>query len=267
MDHKIIRLLAGAAFFVLASSILLNSSAFGVTIGHSFVIKQAKFWVNQTNANGLSWGALGIINNGTTTISINSIFVGNTSIPISNWYVDTNQTELTSANFWKSYIITSMDNNGNLKESGALSPNACAANSNKLRLDSDGAGKNPALCLVKQSSPVSLTAGKKMIIYFKVSTGVITPSSVGLYQKIKVSTTTDFTIKYVLVKNLNNFHLRFWLHPNQAYYYPNLNIFTKYLKSGDYIMIGNGIDGDPVIALQQANQAKSLFKAGVHALS
>ncbi len=238
-----------------------------VPSGHSFAISQANLWVNQTSTKGYSWGALGITNNGTNNISISSILVAGNTVPYSNWYVDTNKTELTSVNFQWPYIMTSMDNNGFLKDSGALSPNGCAANSNKLRLDFDGAGKNPALCLTKQSSQVSLSPGQSMLVYFKVPNGIVMPTNIGTSQTVKVSDGTDSTTQNVQVKNLNNFNLRFWLHTNQQYYTTSLNIFTKYLKSGDYIMIGSGMDGDPTISLQQANQAKSLFKPGVHALS
>jgi hypothetical protein len=256
------------ASFGADSSTILAQKSYGLSL-IPFSVQQVKIWENATVPNGYAWGAAGILNNSTAAIKVTSIIVNGKWVPHQNWYVDINQTELNPVFKW-SYIVTSMNGTGFLKESAALSPNACFPSPATVRIDFDGAGPKYALCLKQASTSVQLAPNHEMIVYFKVPDGVILPSNIGSHIKVRITTsisTSTYSIsKSVAVNDLNNFNLRFWLHTAQPYYSTSLNIFANNLKAGDYMMIG-GNNTNPLIALQDTQLAKPLFKPGVNVLS
>lgn len=137
-----------------------------------------KMWVNSTDANNVAWGAAGVRNTGDRLVSVDSIQVRGTTIPFSNWYVDTSTTRVTNSNFQSQFNFTKNDSNGLLK--GYIVTGNCAGVSGTvIGIDEDGAGANPTLCLQQQSGPVSLNPGAKIIVYFKVPNGILSPVDSG----------------------------------------------------------------------------------------
>jgi hypothetical protein len=231
-----------------------------------FAVQQVQLWTNATNSSGYAWGAAGILNNGTSDIWVTGIVVGNKWVPLQNWYVDINQTDVTQVNFQSTYIVTSMNATGFLKESAALSPNACLASPTTLRIDFDGVGPNPALCLQSRTNAVLLHPSYKMIVYFMVPNGTLLPSKIGTSVNVKISSSVS-GLKYTIssgtvVNDLNRFNLIFWLETGQAYYPTTLQILASNLKSGDLVLIG-GKNSNASTALIETQKDKQIFKPGV----
>ncbi len=249
-----------------APSIMQNSYA---TTSFPFLVQQVTLWANATNSSGLAWGAVGILNNGTNNINVTGIIVNGKSIPRQNWYFDANQTDVSLDNLNSTYVITSMNYTGFLNESAALSPNVCAASPSILRIDFDGAGPKPALCLHQSTiKPIPLPSGSGTIIYFRIPNGQILPSTIGSHLNVNViATTSDLTTyktsQKVIVNSLNRFNLRFFLHTNQSHYSDILAVFAKHLRSGDILMIGGDNNSNTTIAVAAAKAAQPLFAPGV----
>ncbi len=254
------------ANFGLTTPLLQNSYAVTTT---PFAVSQVKLWANATNPTGFAWGAAGILNNSTSGLNVTGITVNGKFVPRQNWYVDTNQTNLAQGTFKSTYIISSMNFTGLLNESASLSPNACAASNSALRIDFDGDGPKPALCLQHSGfKPIFLPAGHRMIVYFRVPDGQILSSTIGSSLNVGIIVSkADATVykisNKVQVKSLNNFNLRFWLHTNQGHYSDILQVFSKHLKSGDILMIGGDNNANTSIAVSEAAAAKPQFAPGV----
>jgi len=131
-------------------------------------------WVNATNSTGVTWGAVGVRNSGDKLVSVDTIQIRGTTVPFTSWFVEKNQSAVTTENFQSQYIETDTNKGGNLKDSTAITGlSQCAAGGSKLRLDFDGYGPKPSLCLTQASGPTSLNPGEKLIVYFRVPNGVI----------------------------------------------------------------------------------------------
>ena len=147
----------------------------------SIAIQNIEIWVNPADPRGVTWGAAGIKNNGDMIVPVDKIQVRDKSIPFTNWYVENNQSAVTTANFQAQYEVPSTDNTGMMKSDLSLSPNSqCGNVSTNIKIDFDGGtGPNPMLCLQQAAGPIELNPGQKMIVYFRIPNGVIDTIDMG----------------------------------------------------------------------------------------
>ncbi len=181
---------------ILVASVMLAS---GVTlIGLSFFQsnEQSKaiftqgmtIWANGTDPNNVAWGAAGIRNTGGKIVGIDTISIRGTSVPFSDWYVDTNSTRVTTTAFLSSFNLTKTSFVGYPKGSiatggvvtpGTTCPTVVNAVPTQFMIDEDGAGPGLPLCLQQAQGPISLNPGQAMIVYYKIPNGLVTPSDGG----------------------------------------------------------------------------------------
>ena len=182
---------------ITVASIVLGTGV--VTFGNSIFIAQAnqaaistqnvKIWINPASSNDIAWAAAGVENRGDKMISVNTIQIRGTSIPYSNWYVEKNQTAVTTENYQFQYIFTGTDSSGMMKSNTSLSSNsACPVNNPTIiRIDFDGSsGSKPMLCLRQTNNPVSLNPGEKMVVYFKLPNGLLTVLDSGMHTNVGI---------------------------------------------------------------------------------
>jgi len=140
-----------------------------------------KVWVNSSEPTGIAWGAAGVRNSGDKIISVDNILVRGATVPFTQWFVDSNQSRVTSENFQSQFNSTGFNLNANMTDSedaGVTPTSQCATDTTNdattLEIDLDGTATKPTLCLLQSTGPVSLTTGQRMVIYFKMPAGVLT---------------------------------------------------------------------------------------------
>ena len=163
------------ASVVLGSGVVVYGTSLfqGGTQQEAITVQGTKLWVNATDADEVAWGAAGIRNSGDKLLSVDKIEVRGTTTSFSDWYVDKDPTRVTVDNFQAQYISTGTDANN------LMTSNSATCTTADIEIDLDGAGTNPALCLEKQSGPVALEPGDRMIIYFKLPDGTLAPLDAG----------------------------------------------------------------------------------------
>jgi len=147
-----------------------------------------KVWVNSTDTDGIAWGAVGVRNSGDKLVSVDSIIVRGAAVPFTQWYVERNQTAVTTDNFQSQYVENNNDGSDKMKDSTSFSGvSLCAASATTVRIDFDGSGSNkPSLCLTQATGPTALNPGERMIIYFKVSNGIVSSVDSGSTSSVSV---------------------------------------------------------------------------------
>jgi len=145
-------------------------------------------WVNATNSTGTARGAVGVRNSGDKLVSVDAIQIRGASMPFTQWFIEKNQSALTTENFQSQYEITTMDlQNGLLTNGTGLSGFLCNGNLGIFMLDyDDAAGSNPTLCFTKASGPTSLPPGQKLIVYFRVNPGLLAPVDSGSATSVSI---------------------------------------------------------------------------------
>jgi len=182
---------------ILVASVVLGTGVviYGTSLFQSSGQQEAiatqgiKVWVNATDTTGVAWGAVGVRNTGDKLVSVDSIIVRGTSVPFTQWYADRNQTAVSTDNFQSQYIENDVDATGKMKDSATLTayPGCPAAGATVLKIDFDGsAGSKKSLCLLQQSGPSALNPGERMIIYFKIANGLISPVDSGSASSVSV---------------------------------------------------------------------------------
>ena len=173
------------ASVVLGSGVVLYGTSLFQTGAQqeNIAVSGIKVWVDPTDASGLTWGAAGVRNNGERIVSVDTIQIRGTNVPTTSWYVDKDQARVSVANFQSSFAHTGTDVNGLMEDSASVTT-ACDIASfpdaTTVELDfDDQAGTQPTLCLAQQTNPVTLNPGERMIVYFKVPNGIITPIDAG----------------------------------------------------------------------------------------
>jgi hypothetical protein len=201
------------ASVVLGTGVVIYGTSLFQTGGQTQSISSQgiKLWINNTvqtntpagnpfNGQYASWGAAAIRNNGDVLTTVNTIQIRGVTIPFSNWYVDSNQTQVTSgSNFQAQFNLTKTDQYGNpigtAANKGATNTGGgrqCVVNGvvqvqtprntlpyQYLIMQTDQAATNMPLCLVQASAPVTLNPAASMIVFFKIPSGVITPVDAG----------------------------------------------------------------------------------------
>jgi len=155
-----------------------------------------KVWVNATNTTGIAWGAAGIRNVGDKLVSVDHIQLRGAEIPYTQWYVDKNQTRVTSDNLQSQYLHTgtSAVDNHELRDTldvvgGAISqpcPATYGDDGTVIELDFDGASAKPTICLLKAGGPTSLNPGEGLIVYFRVSNALLSPVDSGASTSVSI---------------------------------------------------------------------------------
>jgi len=187
---------------ILVASVVLATgvAVFGTSLfqtgaqQQSIAVQGTIIWVDPADDAGLAWGATGVRNNGDKLVSVDKIIVRGATVPFSNWYVDSTQDRVTTANFQSQFV-----NNGTDTTTGVIVDTLAAERSDpcnggvesdttiEIDLDGDtGVGSKPTLCLTQSSGPTSLQPGEKMIVYFKVPDGIITPIDSGAATSIGI---------------------------------------------------------------------------------
>jgi hypothetical protein len=156
-----------------------------------------KMWVNATDTSGLAWGAAGVRNSGDKLISVDQIIVRGASVPFTSWYVDKNQTRVSTDNFQSQYIHTGtqgasnlLRNSGNITAGYTTNCDAGGASTGGafyIKMDFDGsAGNKKTMCLIQATGPTALNPGERMVVYFKVPAGVISSVDAGASTSVSV---------------------------------------------------------------------------------
>ncbi|WP_232202961.1 MULTISPECIES: hypothetical protein [Nitrosopumilus] len=169
------------ASVVLGSGVVVYGTSLfqGGTQQEAISVQGVQLWVNATDSNGVAWGAAAVRNSGDKILSTDKIEVRGTNVPFSAWYVDTDPDRVTVDNFQAQFISTGTVS-GQMQSTGST----CA--SADLEIDLDDAGALPALCMTKQSGPVGLNPGDRMIIYFKVPDGTLSSLDAGATSSLNI---------------------------------------------------------------------------------
>lgn len=184
---------------ILVASVVLGSGVvlYGTSLFQSgaqqdsIAVSGMNVWVNATDSTGDAWGAAGVRNNGEKIISVDTIQVRGTTVPISNWYVDKDPTRVTVTNFQTSYVHEGTGGADTLMrdtiEAGGTVTSSCTTpDATTLEIDLDDSGPLPTLCLVQATAPIALSPGDKMIVYFQIPSGKITPIDSGASASLNI---------------------------------------------------------------------------------
>ncbi|HMK32882.1 MAG TPA: hypothetical protein VK431_04585 [Nitrosopumilaceae archaeon] len=183
------------ASVVLGTGVVIYGTSLFQTGGQqqSIASQGLKLWINST-AQGTTyyaWGAAAVRNNGDVLASVNTIQIRGASVPFNAWFVNATQSIVNSGtNFQAQFNLTRTDMNGNpigsLANGGIVSPATTCTQTPRnttpfttLVIDEDGSGASAPLCLKQASGPTALNPGDKMIVYFKIPNGVLSPVDSG----------------------------------------------------------------------------------------
>lgn len=148
-------------------------------------IQGIRAWVNATDSNGVTWGAAGVRNSGDKFVAVDTITVRGATVPFTSWYVDKDPIRVTVENFQSQYIHEGTTSAGDMKNSTSFT-GTCPSGQGKVKIDLDGAGTKPGLCLTAASGPTSLNPGDRMVVYFRVPNGVLTPLDSGASTNVNI---------------------------------------------------------------------------------
>jgi len=116
------------------------------------------------------------------------------SVPFSSWYVDKDQLRVSVDNY-QSQFVHNGTNNINVHElidsvdGGYLITTPCTIGTDDtvIELDFDGAATaKPTLCLLQASTPTSLLPGERMIVYFHLPDGIVSPTDSGATTSVSI---------------------------------------------------------------------------------
>ncbi|MCZ6581848.1 MAG: hypothetical protein O6761_01590 [Thaumarchaeota archaeon] len=187
---------------ILVASVVLGTGVvtYGTSLFQTGAQQQAittqgvTMWVNGTDNTGIAWGAAGVRNSGDKIVSVDNIQVRGQTIGFSSWYVDKDQTRVTIDNFQSQFINNGTNPAINTHElldsvdSGGTVTTACTtADDTTIELDFDGtiSGK-PTLCLTQASGPTTLLPGERMIVYFHLPNGILSPTDAGASTSVSI---------------------------------------------------------------------------------
>jgi len=181
---------------ILVASVVLGTGVviYGTSLFQTGAQQQAistqgiKIWVNATDATGLAWGAAGVRNSGDKLVSVDQIIVRGTSVPFTSWYVDKNQTRVTTDNYQSQFVHTGTGPTSLMKNATLVSTDCSTQGFTAAYLmqDFDGTGAKPTVCLGKASGPTALNPGERLIVYFKVPSGVLSSVDAGSQTSVSI---------------------------------------------------------------------------------
>jgi len=148
-------------------------------------------WVESDE--NISWGAAGIRNTGDKLVSVDTIQVRGTTVPFSSWYVDADQTRVSTDNFQSQFNHTGTLDTGTYTDGLMLNDTsvttACTtvyAAGGFIQQDFDDSGTKATLCLKKSTGPQALNPGERMVVYFRVPDGVFAPVDSGSATSVSI---------------------------------------------------------------------------------
>ena len=183
------------ASVVLATGIVFYGTSLFQTNANSeaIITTGTQLWIDTSGSSGWAWGAFDVRNSGDKLLSVDQIQIRGQAVPYTNWYADTNATQLTSSQFQSALVYSSMKvtpnspdgqlNNGTLAGYPLIGPSCTNTSGNLIMQLVTG---SPSLCMTKQSGPVSLAPGAKAIIYFKVPQNLLTSVDAGSASSVAV---------------------------------------------------------------------------------
>ena len=182
------------ASVVLGSGVVLYGTSLFQTVAQteSIEVQGIQVWVNATDPSGDTWGAAAIRNNGDQVLAVDTLSIKGSNIPFANWYVDTDQTRVTTGNFQSQFIHEGTGGAGTMmNDSPEVTTSCTSPDATTLEIDLDGGVSNPndalpTLCLEQASGPVGLSPGERAIIYFQVPTGKVTTLDAGASTTLKI---------------------------------------------------------------------------------
>ena len=175
------------ASVVLGSGVVLYGTSLFQTVAQqeSIEVQGIQIWVNATDPLGDSWGAAAIRNNGDQVLAVDTISIKGANVPFANWYVDTDQTRVTTENFQYTFVHEGTGGAGTMMNSSPTVTTPCSPAAD-LEIDLDADGSLPTLCLDQASGPVGLNPGERAIVYFQVPQGKVTTLDAGAATTLKI---------------------------------------------------------------------------------
>ncbi|MHA7733884.1 hypothetical protein [Nitrosopumilus sp. S6] len=181
------------ASVVLGSGVVLYGTSLFQTGAQqdSIAVSGIQVWVNATDATGDAWGAAGVRNNGERILSVDTIQVRGTTVPLANWYFDKDQSRVSVTNFQSTYVHEGTGGAGTLMKDtvdagGAVTTSCTSPDGTTLEIDIDDAGALPTLCLEQATAPIALNPGDRMIVYFQIPDGKITSIDAGASASLNI---------------------------------------------------------------------------------
>jgi len=186
---------------ILVASVVLGTGVvtYGTSLFQTGAQQQAistqgiSLWVNSTDNAGDAWGAAGVRNSGDKIVSVDNIQVRGKSVPYSSWYVDKDQIRVSVDNFQSQFVNNGTDNTNTheLKDSidsgGSISTSCTIGTDDTvIELDFDGSAVKPTLCLLQASTGTSLLPGERMIVYFHLPDGIVSPTDSGATTSVSI---------------------------------------------------------------------------------
>lgn len=183
------------ASVVLGTGVVLFGTSLFQTNSQSsgLSVQGVHVWLNATKGMTTTyvWGAAEIRNSGDKILSVDQISVRGTQVPFADWYVDSDPSQVTTANFQSqlTYTGTAVGGpgaaafapyvEGEMQQfigAGTIAPN-CAASPTQFSIYEWGTTTttNPSMCFTQASGPISLKPGDTAIVYFEVPVGVFSP--------------------------------------------------------------------------------------------
>lgn len=175
------------ASVVLGSGVVLYGTSLFQTVAQqeSIEVQGIQIWVNATDPLGDSWGAAAIRNNGDQVLAVDTISIKGANVPFANWYVDTDQTRVTTENFQYTFVHEGTGGAGTMMNNSPTVTTSCSPVAD-LEIDLDAAGTLPTLCLDQASGPVGLNPGERAIVYFQIPQGKVTTLDAGAATTLKI---------------------------------------------------------------------------------
>jgi len=175
------------ASVVLGSGVVLYGTSLFQTVAQqeSIEVQGIQIWVNATDPLGDSWGAAAIRNNGDQVLAVDTISIKGANVPFANWYVDTDQTRVTTENFQYTFVHEGTGGAGTMMNNSPTVTTPCSPVAD-LEIDLDAAGTLPTLCLDQASGPVGLNPGERAIVYFQIPQGKVTTLDAGAATTLKI---------------------------------------------------------------------------------
>jgi len=203
----IVGILVSIIPLIIGISFLLYGTMFA---GHDYdnpsIIRQqienndVALFIMPNNEIKVVWGAVTTTNTGSTPVSIDLIAVRGIVIPFTNWYVDKDQSRVTS-NFVE-LQANKIDDTGQMLDSFGLTNDCGGPSLDVLRINLDESKSIPTLCLEKVSGPVALESGQSVIIYFKTDANSITSLNVGQQTSMSIRAGKAFDIESVTTQSI-----------------------------------------------------------------
>lgn len=189
---------------ILVASVVLGTGVvlFGTSLfqtnsqSSSLVVQGVHVWLNSKSNPTYAWGAAEVRNGGDKILSVDQISVRGTQVPYSSWFVDTNPSDVTAANFQSQLNYTTTTGTtpagmmGTYISKGNYAmPLACTSANGVFAINeynSTQLATAPTLCFTQASGPISLKPGAQTIVYFQLPNGVLSTVDGGSNSNVAV---------------------------------------------------------------------------------